>query len=46
MMFETSQRGILKAFNDVWIILESKEKGGNELIYYRITNIRGVVGIK
>ena len=45
-VFSTSRKGILKDFNDVWLILESTTKKGNELVYHRITNIKGVLEIK
>ena len=45
-MFETIRKGILKDFNDVWLILEINTKKGKELMYYRISSIKGVVEIK
>ena len=45
-MFETIRKGILKDFNDVWLILEINTKKGKELMYYRISSINGVVEIK
>ena len=46
LVFGTSQKGILKEFNDVWIVLETEGKKGKELIYYRLNNIKGVLEIK
>lgn len=45
-MFETIRKGILKDFNDVWLILEISTKKGKELMYYRISSIKGVVEIE
>lgn len=44
--FGTEQKGILKDFNDTWLILESNGKKGKETTYYRINNIKGVEEIK
>lgn len=44
--FTQQQKGILKDFNETWIILEKNTKKGKELIYYRISNIQGVVEVK
>ena len=46
LSFESSQKGVLKDFNDVWLILEVKNKKSVELIYYRMSNIKGVVEVK
>ena len=46
LVFGTSQKGILKEFNDVWIVLETEGKKGKELIYYRLNSIKGVLEIK
>ena len=45
-VFDTNKKGILKYFNDVWLIVESTSKKGKELIYYRVSNIKGVVEVK
>ena len=45
-VFDTNKKGILKDFNDVWLIVESTSKKGKELIYYRVSNIKGVVEVK
>ena len=45
-MLETTRKGILKDFNDVWLILEINTKKRKELMYYRIKDIKGVVEIK
>ena len=45
-VFDANKKGILKDFNDVWLILESTSKKGKELIYYRVSNIKGVVEVK
>ena len=45
-MLETTRKGILKDFNDVWLILEINTKKGKELMYYRIADIKGVIEIK
>lgn len=44
--FTHQQKGILKDFNDTWLILEKNTKKGKELNYYRIINIQGVVEVK
>lgn len=44
--FEKEQKGILKDFNDTWLILESNAKKGKEITYYRINNIKGIEEIK
>lgn len=44
--FGTEHKGILKDFNDTWLILESNAKKGKEITYYRINNIKGVEEIK
>ena len=44
--FTNSQKGILKDFNDAWLILETKDKKGTKEIYYRMINIKGVQEIK
>lgn len=44
--FDNTRKGILKDFNDVWLILEINTKKGKELMYYRISSIKGVVEIK
>ena len=44
--FGASQKGILKDFNDTWLILESIGKKGKEITYYRINNIKGVIETK
>ncbi len=46
VLFDASKKGILKDFNDVWLILETTTKKGKELIYYRIANIKGVLEVK
>lgn len=46
LSFGASQKGILKDFNNEWLILEQKTKKGKELIYYRIVNIKGIVEVK
>lgn len=46
MSFIQKPKGILKDFNDTWLILEKNTKKGKELIYYRIINIQGVVEVK
>lgn len=45
-VFDINKKGILKDFNDVWLIVESTSKKGKELIYYRVSNIKGVVEVK
>lgn len=46
LVFGASQKGILKEFNDTWIIIETEGKKGNELLYYRLNNIKGVLEVK
>lgn len=46
LVFGTSQKGILKEFNEEWLVLESEGKKGKELIYYRLNNIKGVEEIE
>ena len=45
-VFGTNRKGILKDFNDVWLVLESTSKKGKELVYHRVSNIKGVVEVK
>ncbi len=45
LVFGTSQNGILKEFNDTWLIIETESKKGKELLYYRLNNIKGVIEI-
>ena len=45
-VFGTNKKGVLKDFNDVWLVLESVSKKGKELVYYRVSNIKGVVEVK
>lgn len=45
-VFGTTKKGILKDFNDVWLVLEIVSKKGKELVYYRVSNIKGVVEVK
>lgn len=40
--FGVNPRGILKDFNDTWIILENDK----ELNYYRINSIKGMLEVK
>jgi len=46
LYFGEEQKGILKEFNDAWLILESNGKKGKEITYYRLNNIKGVVEVK
>ena len=46
LYFGEEQKGILKEFNDTWLILESNGKKGKEITYYRLNNIKGVVEVK
>lgn len=44
--FSGTQKGILKDFNNTWLILEKTTKKGKEEIYYRIINVKGIVEVK
>ncbi len=44
--FDNTKKGILKDFNDVWLILETEDKKGKKTLYYRMINIKGVVEVK
>lgn len=44
--FDSTRKGILKDFNDVWLILETEDKKGKKTLYYRMINIKGVVEVK
>ena len=46
LVFGTKTQGILKEFNDTWLIIETENKKGKELIYYRLNNIKGVLEVK
>lgn len=46
LYFGEEQKGILKDFNNTWLILESNSKKGKEITYYRINNIKEVVEVK
>ena len=46
LVFGTKQQGILKEFNDTWLVIEIENKKGKELIYYRLNNIKGVLEVK
>ena len=46
LVFGTKQQGILKEFNDTWLIIETENKKGKELIYYRLNNIKGILEVK
>ena len=45
LAFGSKKRGILKDFNDTWIILETQNKEKKETIYYRLINIKSIVTI-
>ena len=45
-VFDRTKKGILKDFNDKWLILEKTTKDQKEEIYYRISGIKGVIEIK
>lgn len=44
--FSGTQKGILKDFNNTWLILEKTTKKGKEEIYCRIINVKGIVEVK
>ena len=44
--FDNTRKGILKDFNDIWLILETEDKKGKKTLYYRMINIKGVVEVK
>ena len=44
--FDNTKKGILKDFNDAWLILETEDKKGKKTLYYRMINIKGVVEVK
>ena len=44
--FDNTRKGILKDFNDTWLILETEDKKGKKTLYYRMINIKGVVEVK
>ena len=46
LAFGSKKRGILKDFNDTWIILETQNKEKKETIYYRLSNIKSIVEVK
>lgn len=46
LVYGTSEKGILKEFNDTWLIIEIESKKGKELLYYRLNNIKGVLEVK
>ena len=46
LSFGSKKRGILKNFNDTWIILETQNKEKKETIYYRLSNIKSIVEVK
>lgn len=44
--FDNTRKGILKDFNDIWLILETEDKKDKKTLYYRMINIKGVVEVK
>lgn len=44
--FDNTRKGILKDFNNAWLILETEDKKGKKTLYYRMINIKGVVEVK
>lgn len=45
-VFDRTKKRILKNFNDKWLILEKTTKEQKEEMYYRISEIKGVIEIK
>ena len=46
LVFGTSTKGILKEFNDTWLVIETKKKDKLETLYYRINNIQSISDVK
>lgn len=41
-----SKKGVLKEFNDVWIVLQEENKKNTELNYYKLINVQSISEIK
>ena len=42
----SSKKGVLKEFNDVWIVLQEENKKNTELNYYKLINVQSISEIK
>lgn len=44
--FTSARKGILKDYNDIWLILETNDSKGKKTLYFRMINVKGVVEVK
>lgn len=44
--FTSTRKGILKDYNDIWLILETNDSKGKKTLYFKMINIKGVVEVK
>lgn len=46
LSFTSTKKGILKDYNDIWLILETSDSKGKKILYYRMVNVKGVLEVK